>query len=134
VQLTALAAASSSVAVVRKLAPPPNTSPADAAPATPPGEPDSPRLTLYGSSPIVELGPARTLKIERLDASEPPLDLTLSEPQILSPGFVDFVGLQRSLTPGGTYRLSAGSRQTIVKLDPGAKPGPTPVLGRLVRF
>jgi hypothetical protein len=36
--------------------------------------------------------------------------------------------------PGGVYRAVVGTRQLIFRIDPHAKAGYTPVIGRLFRF
>jgi hypothetical protein len=37
-------------------------------------------------------------------------------------------------TPGGSYLARLGDQEIIFNIDPAAKPGATPVIGRLVRF
>ena len=98
-------------------------------------EPDrpllEPQITLYGSSPVVAVeGGGGTVMIERLDTTGErhmaPLGRT-------SPAYVDFAASGTSLAPGGTYRLSVGARQFLFKVDAAAKPGRTPVVGRMLR-
>ncbi len=93
-----------------------------------------PAVTLYGSSPIVTAPAAGPLRIDRLDRAAPPLILTL----VAAPGrrgaTADLAKAGQALDPGGLYRLSAGSRDVVVKVAPAARPGTTPLLGRLVRL
>ena len=51
--------------------------------------------------------------------------------------FVDFAAVNKTLTAGGTYRASIGSREReeiVFRIDPGAKARGVPIIGRLLRF
>jgi hypothetical protein len=48
--------------------------------------------------------------------------------------FYDFAKTKTTLKPGGTYAVSLGSQRTVFLVDRHAEPGPTPIIGRLVRL
>lgn len=88
-----------------------------------------PSFKIYGASPVVKIaGDAVSVSIERLDRSGPAIDVALRG------GTVDFAATGRSLEPGGIYRARAGDRSVVFKVDPFARPGPGPIIGRLVAF
>jgi hypothetical protein len=101
--------------------------------AGPAGTPE-PQFTLHGLSPLIEAKGGGTLVIERLDQSGERYMLPLGSGQLLRNSFYDFASSGRALSPGGIYRASLGTRQIVFRVDPGAKPGQAPVLGRLLRF
>jgi hypothetical protein len=117
-QLTAQQAGQSAGMVVRDL--------------KPAAEP-APQITLFGSSPIVEIKGGGTLTIERLDQPGERVEIAVAGPLLLKGRFYDLARAGKSLAPGGTYRASAGGRQIVFKVDPGAKPGASPMIGRLLR-
>lgn len=91
-----------------------------------------PQVTLYGSSPIIELTGGGEVVIERLDQSGERHVLKIdSKPH---GAFYDFASDNASLVPGGTYNTFAGNHRAVFKIDPGAKAGPTPIVGRLIRL
>jgi hypothetical protein len=92
-----------------------------------------PQLTLYGTSPLVEAKGRGTLVFERLDqkGERQQFDLTGNQ---LKGRFYDLAGTSKSLTPGATYAATFASRRIVFRVDPGAKPGPTPIVGRLLRL
>jgi hypothetical protein len=102
-------------------------------PAAPAAKPE-PQFTLHGLSPLVEAKGGGTLVIERLDQAGERYVLSLGNQQLLRGSFYDFANSERVLAPGGIYRASLGARQIVFRVDPSAKPGPTPILGRLLRF
>ena len=97
--------------------------------ATPAGPP----LTLYGTSPLVEAKGRGTLVFERLDqkGERQQFDLTGNQ---LKGRFYDLAGTSKSLTPGATYAATFASRRVVFRVDPQAKAGPTPIVGRLLRM
>jgi hypothetical protein len=117
-QLTAQQAGQSAGMVVRDLKP-------AAAPA--------PQIILFGSSPIVEIKGGGPLTIERLDQPGERIEIAVAGPLLLKGRFYDLARAGKSLAPGGTYRATAGGRQIVFKVDPGAKPGASPMIGRLLR-
>jgi hypothetical protein len=95
--------------------------------------PASPQLTLYGASPLVEAKGRGTLVFERLDqkGERQQFDLTGNQ---LKGRFYDLAGTSKPLTPGGTYAATFASRRIVFRVDPRAKSGPTPIVGRLLRM
>jgi hypothetical protein len=93
-----------------------------------------PQITIFGISPVVELKGGGTLMIERLDQPGQRYEIAITPPQLLNGSFYDLTRANTSLTPGGTYRASVGTRQVIFKVDPSAKPGASPIIGRLLRI
>jgi hypothetical protein len=91
-----------------------------------------PQLTLYGSSPIVELKGGGTFVIERLDKVGERHAETIAGKQ--EGDFFDFASVGKSLVAGGLYRASAGTRRLIFRIDYHARAGRTPIIGRLLRF
>jgi hypothetical protein len=94
----------------------------------------SPQLTLYGLSPIVEVRGGGTLVVERVDVRGERYTVPIKGASLVRGKFVDFARAHKSLTAGGTYTASLGSRRTIFKIDPGATAGSTPIIGRLLRL
>jgi hypothetical protein len=95
--------------------------------------PGSPQLTLYGASPLVEAKGRGTLVFERLDQKGERQQFELTGKQ-LKGKFYDLAGTSNPLTPGGTYAATFASRRVVFRVDPQAKPGPTPIVGRLLRM
>lgn len=95
--------------------------------------PAGPQLTLYGTSPLVEAKGRGALVFERLDqkGERQQFDLTGNQ---LKGRFYDLAGTSKSLTPGATYAATFASRRIVFRVDPQAKPGPTPIVGRLLRM
>ena len=94
----------------------------------------APQLTLYGLSPIVEVKGDGTLVIERIDAPGERFTVPLKSSTLVRGRFYDLVKANKSLTAGGTYVASLGSRRITFKVDPHATSGPTPIIGRLLRL
>ena len=93
-----------------------------------------PEITLFGASPLVEIKGGGTIVIERLDQPGSRETIDASKNQLTRGAFYDFARTGKALVPGGLYRASAGTRKVVFKIDPGAKPGASPVLGRLLRL
>jgi hypothetical protein len=94
--------------------------------------PEEPRLTLFGSSPLVEIRAGHTLLIERID--KPGERHEIKSAQLVRGSFYDFAAENRTLQPGGIYRARAERRQVVFRIDPSAQPGRTPIVGRLLPF
>ena len=92
-----------------------------------------PQLTLYGASPLVEARGRGTLLIERVDLTGERQQIDLNGNQ-LKGKFFDFAGANRTLTPGGTYLATFGNSKVVFRIDSLAKPGQTPIIGRLLRM
>ena len=92
-----------------------------------------PQLTLYGTSPIVEARGRGTLVMERLDVKgeRQQIELNGSKPK---GKFYDFASVNRALAPGGIYSATFGSGKIVFRIDSQAKPGATPIVGRLIRL
>lgn len=92
-------------------------------------KPPKRRLTLYGVSPVLLLsGAGGSVTIERLDKPGARLTLTIEG------RFVDLAESSTTLVPGAIYRATVGDVALDFQIDPLAMPGPSPVVGRLLRF
>lgn len=123
VQLSAREASQSAATTFRAIAPGQHE-------ASPP----PPQLTLYGLSPVVEVKGGGTLVIERIDMQGERYTLPLKSESLQRGKFYDLAKARKSLTAGGTYTASLGSRRTTFRIDPGATAGSTPIVGRLLRL
>jgi hypothetical protein len=94
----------------------------------------NPQFTLFGSSPMLELQAAGTVVIERMDHAGERHVLDIAKGELMHGAFYDFAQRGKALAPGGTYRASFGGQELVFKIDPDAKPGRTPIVGRLLRF
>jgi hypothetical protein len=92
-----------------------------------------PQLTLYGASPLVEAKGRGKLVIRRLDVPGERQEINLGGTQ-LKGRFLDFASENVALVPGGLYAASFKSSQIVFRVDAQAKPGATPVVGRLLRM
>jgi hypothetical protein len=97
--------------------------------ATPP-----PQFTLYGLSPMIEIGNADKVVIERVDVPGERHEVVVSGPALAHGAFLDLAKTDIVLVAGGTYRVKAGPRKVVFKVDPDAKSGATPIVGRLLRL
>jgi hypothetical protein len=94
----------------------------------------SPRLTLFGLSPVVETTGRGRLVIERLDVKGEHHDIDLTAASALRGKFFDLARTGTALTPGGVYAASLGARRIVFSVDREAESGLTPIIGRLVRL
>ncbi|MGH6712528.1 MAG: hypothetical protein ACREEK_26645 [Bradyrhizobium sp.] len=92
-----------------------------------------PQLTLYGASPLVEAKGRGTLTVRRLDLAGERHQIALGGTQ-LKGRFVDFAGENVALIPGGLYAATFKSQEIVFRVDAQAKPGATPIVGRLLRL
>ena len=92
-----------------------------------------PQLTLYGASPLVQASGRGTLLVERLDVSGERQQIELDGKQAKGK-FYDFAAANKALSPGGIYSAKFKSSQIVFQIDPQARPGTTPMVGRLVRM
>jgi hypothetical protein len=90
--------------------------------------------TIYGVSPLIELGGSGTLIVERLDIPGAPLTVEVNPDQLLRGAFYDFAKDDRALVAGGVYRLSIGGRAVVFQVDAKAKSGATAPAGRLLKL
>jgi hypothetical protein len=92
------------------------------------------QLTLYGLSPIVEVKGDGTLVVERIDVQGERYTVPFRSNALMRGKFYDFAKANVSLTAGGTYAASVGSRRMTFKIDTRATSGSTPIIGRLLRL
>src|SRR5206468_12616237 len=92
-----------------------------------------PRLTLYGASPLGEAKGGGKLVIRRLDVPGERQEISLGGTQ-LKGRFLDFASENVALVPGGLYAATFKSSQIVFRVDAQAKPGATPIVGRLLRI
>ena len=97
-------------------------------------ESTSPRMTVYGLSPIVETSGRGKLVVERLDAKGERYDFDINPASVARGKFYDFAKTGTVLRPGGIYAASQGSRRIVFLVDSHAEPGASPIIGRLVRL
>jgi len=114
--LTAEQASKSGVMVFRKVSPKPQSS-----------------LTLYGASPLIDLKGGGKVVFERLDRAGDSRVVDIVPGKVRSPPY-DGAKHDLALAPGGTYRATAGAKELVFRVAESAKPGPSPIVGRLLRF
>jgi len=90
--------------------------------------------TIYGLSPVIEARTAGRLVIERLDQTGDTLEFDIAGPQLMRGAFFDLAKSDKALAAGGVYRVRFGGQQAVFQVDPYAKPGAAPVIGRLLRL
>jgi len=93
----------------------------------------APQVTLYGASPIFGAAGRGTLVLERLDEPTERQKIEIGGNQIKG-RFFDFARSNRQLTPGGTYLARFKETVIVFRIDPQAKGGATPLLGRLLQM
>ena len=93
----------------------------------------APQVTLYGASPIFGAAGRGTLVLERLDEPTERQKIEIGGNQIKG-RFFDFARSNRQLTPGGTYLARFKETAIVFRIDPQAKGGATPLLGRLLQM
>jgi hypothetical protein len=91
-------------------------------------------ITIHGLSPIIDIGKEGMLVIKRVDMPGMPEEIVVEYQSLVRGRFYDFAQERRELSPGGTYAVKFGNRVQFVHVYPAAKPGKTPVSGRLVQF
>jgi hypothetical protein len=90
-----------------------------------------PQFLLYGRSPVIELSPQAPVILERADRSGERYTLVPNR-QKLKGAFYDFADDDKALVAGGVYRATMGAVQVLFQVDIGARPGRTPLAGRLL--
>jgi hypothetical protein len=93
-----------------------------------------PEFTLYGLSPVFELRPPGKLVIERLDQPGERHEVAVAEKELVRGAFFDCAKAGVALAPGGIYRAKFADQTIVFKIDPDAKPGDAPLVGRLARL
>ena len=94
----------------------------------------TPEITLFGLSPVIEARGAVTISIQRIDRAGETLEFKIGGPQLFRGAFFDLAKTGTALTAGGIYRIKAGTDELVFKIDPFAKPGNEPVISRLIRL
>jgi hypothetical protein len=89
---------------------------------------------VYGASPMLQMHAPGILNIERIDQAGERYSVYVGREQLLQGAFYDFAQWRRTLAAGGTYRASVGTQEIVFKVDPTAKPGPIPIVSRLLLF
>jgi len=92
-----------------------------------------PQFTLYGLSPVVELKTGTAVVIERMDRPGERYELT-PDGRKMRGALYDFADDDKALARAGVYRATMGSVQVLFQVDPEAKPGRSPLAGRLLRL
>jgi len=85
-----------------------------------------PDLTLRSRAPFLAMKQAGAIRIERLDASEPVLEISGSGRA------VDLGQQNKLLAAGGLYRITAGERSLVIRIEPEAGGAEVARLSRLV--
>ena len=94
---------------------------------------DEPSIVIYGLSPVLETKATGKLFIRRLDASRGQREIMMV-PKLRSQSKIyDLAKANVSLT-AGSYVATVGTSKAYFRIDPTARPGSTPVIGRLVRL
>ena len=93
-----------------------------------------PEFTLYGLSPVFEVRPPGKLLVERLDQPGEHHEIAVTEQALVRGASLDFAKSGVALAPGGIYRAKLTDREIAFKIDPDAKPGDAPLVGRLARL
>lgn len=93
-----------------------------------PGAKPKAQITLYKTRPMIVVGAPGRVTFEPLDGGAEPVSVNV-------PGkAIDLAKGKTALKPGALYKVSAGAKSYVVKVDPAAKDGGGPALGRLIRF
>jgi hypothetical protein len=100
---------------------------------TAPAPSPSAQVTLYGTSPIFEVKGRGALTVERIDKAGERQQIEIGNNRIKGK-FYDFARFNRVLAPGGTYAATFGASKIVFRIDPQAKPGGAPALGRLLQM
>lgn len=97
-----------------------------------PGAKPKADLTLYKTRPLLALTAPGPVTFERLDEPAPPV--VIDVPGMILDTAKGGAAPVPPLVPGGLYKIVAGAKSYIVKIDPQAKDEAGPALGRLIRF
>ena len=89
---------------------------------------------IYGLSPVIEIAKPGKIVIERIDRPGEKFEANLTAKMLVKGRFYDLATAGKSLAAGGTYAATAGSQRAEFKVDPAARSGASPIVGRLVRL
>jgi hypothetical protein len=93
-----------------------------------------PQFTLFGASPLVDMKSGAAVTIERMDQPGDKLELTQANRRLGRGAYYDFAEANTALAPSGIYRATSGKVQVLFQVDAAARPGATPVAGRLLQL
>ena len=86
-------------------------------------------IKLTSVSPLIApKRPASSVRLTRLDRSEPVMTLELQG------GVADLASLGNALDRGGSYRIETGADSVVARIDKNARSGDEPILLRLLSF
>ena len=91
-----------------------------------------PQFILYGTAPVVMMATGSPVIIERVD--RPGERLQIRADFAARGSLYDFADHNQSLAAGGVYRATQGQTRVMFQVSFDAKPGKTPLLGRLVQL
>jgi hypothetical protein len=97
-------------------------------------QPAGAQRIVYGLSPVIEVAQPGKLVIERIDVPGQKIEAAVTAKSLVKGKFYDLATAGQALMPGGTYAATSGPRTTVFKVDPAARPGASPIVGRLVRL
>jgi hypothetical protein len=90
--------------------------------------------TIYGLSPVIEVGEGSNLIIERLDQPAKSIEIKLAERASARVGFIDLAEKNIALRAGAVYKAKVGQREAIFRVDQLAEPESAGIVGRLVHM
>jgi hypothetical protein len=101
----------------------------------PPGrEQPRPQFVLHGASPMVEIKHGTKVVIERVDQAGERFEIPGAGRPLHHGKFYDFADDNKQLAAAGVYKAVIGSKEVMFQVDRNAKPGKTPLAGRLLRL
>jgi hypothetical protein len=83
---------------------------------------------------VFEVRPPGKLMVDRLDQPGERHEVAVTEQQLMRGAFFDCAQAGVALAPGGIYRAKFADQAIVFKIDPDAKAGDAPLVGRLVRL
>ncbi|MBI1244780.1 MAG: hypothetical protein GC202_07220 [Alphaproteobacteria bacterium] len=104
------------------------------APPKPTAAAATPEMTIYGLSPVLDIKGGGHVTIARVDQPGEPMAFDVPAQQLMRGSFYDLAKANKALAAGGIYRLTAAGKQIVFKVDPEARPGQAPLVGRLIRL
>jgi len=100
----------------------------------PSSAPVRPQFVLHGASPMVEIKRGTKVVIERVDKAGERFEIPGTGRVLHHGKFYDFADDNKQLAAAGIYKATIGSKQVVFLVDNNAKPGKTPIAGRLLRL
>ena len=91
-----------------------------------------PRITIYGTSPVIMATDPGQVVVERIDKGGERAVFTLMREPGRESAVIDLAAAQTPLTPGGIYRATGGGNVIEFKIDAAATPGAAPLVDRLI--